>query len=247
MPEELLLLALDDATGNDNLGVYLDRALIAGALLDLLLQERIVRSEPGQRSDERSWIREPTYYIPAAAKPTGSGYLDHVFRTIAAHPMGHRLHSFATLVLLYLNRVNPLSPTIYAAPPNQRVLAAQNLLAREELIESETRFLGFMRRTSLRQGNRNTGESLLRHRLQAMMDKTASLPDERFRALLLLIKAMGLTANVFGKERLDAADWRVTSLLRLTMEPDSALAHAHRYIVSGIGEDDAITLKPVPF
>ncbi|MBC8136924.1 MAG: GPP34 family phosphoprotein [Fibrella sp.] len=249
LPEELLLLALDDRAGTDNLGVYLDRALIAAALLDLILQGRIVRREPGAYASEsnhenvypRFDQNEYSYCVSPHATPTGRTYLDHVLATIAKHPIADQLHSFKTLTLVYVDRTNVLNPNIYSAPPDQRLLAGQDLLAREQLVETESRFL-FFRNTTLPQGNRTTGEGELRNQLRQGLRNGFSQPDERLRALLLLIKSTGLIAEVWGKEDFDAADWRVSQTLRLTMEPDSLLADAHRYIVSGIGEDDLAPL-----
>lgn len=237
LPEELLLLALNDKKGTDNLGHYLDRALIAAALMDLVLQGRIVRQELKSTSASKP---ESCYYL-STATVTGNAYLDNVLKTIANHPKSDRLHSFKTLALVYLYRTNPLSPIIYATPPNQRLLAAQDLLAAERLIETETRFL-FVREPRLLQSNRPTGEVELRERLHRESHSGFVQADERLRALLLLMKSTGLIEHVWDRARIDVVDWQIAQTLRLTMNPNSLLADAHRYIVSGINEEDLTPL-----
>ncbi len=268
LPEELLLLALDDATGSDNLGVYLDRALIAAALMDLILRRRIARREPGPydgepKSDDRPqsfweyqplvhgiypfWLHLPTYHL-ADTEPTGSAYLDHVLAVILAHDLGDRLHTFPTLTLVYLNRTNRMAHTHADIPPDQRLLAAHDLLAREHLLVTESRFL-FVRRTNLPQGNRATGESELRERLRQGFVTRFAQADERFRSLLLLIRAAGLNAEVWGEENSDAADWRVAKSLNITMQPNPLLYDAFCYIRTGVTEETMEPLRvlaPIP-
>lgn len=253
LPEELLLLALNDKTGTNKLGAYLDQALLAAALLDLVLQGHIVRRErePGMSYAELyslpAYLDEDlprhTYHLSAKATTTGSAYLDHVLMTIENHQKTDRLHSFTTLALFYLGRTDYLNVNVNANPPDQRLLAAHDLLGREQLIETESRFL-FVRNIRLPQGNRSTGENELRFRLIRSFQDGFPQPDERLRALLLLIKSTGLIAEVWGKEQFDAADWRIAQILRLTMEPGSLLADAYQYIIFGsTGAAEAALLK----
>ena len=248
LPEELLLLALDDTTGADTLGSTLDRALIAAALLDLILQGHIVHLDAVAKSLPASgalgcWYADGAFYLASQATSTGNNYLDHVWTMLATHLLHDRLHSFASLTLLYLNRTNCLSSNVYSAPPDQRLLAAQDFLAREELILKETRFLGIFRQSQLPQGNRSTGEPELRERLRTVLSDKNLPVDERTRALLLLLKSTGLVKTLFENKSSDSLDWRLAQILRLTMESHSPLAEAHRYIVTGIDEFDLSPLQ----
>jgi hypothetical protein len=97
---------------------------------------------------------------------------------------------------------------INAPPPDQRQLAAHDLLAGERLLATESRFL-FGRRTNLPQGSRPTGEAELREVFTTGFPDTIRLTGERRRALLVLIDAAGLNTEVWGKENKDAADRRI--------------------------------------
>ena len=247
LPEQLLLLATDDVSGNDSLGKPLDRALIAAALLDLHLQERIVRHEPGNPAafgdeSEHAWINT-AYFVSGTATTTGQLYLDLVFGKIATHPLSNRLHTFSTLVLLYLNRANAVSLSLHLAPPAQRLLVAEDLLAREALVAKESRLFGLLLETRLPEGNRDTGEAQLRCDLQSVVGDSGFPADNRFRCLLLLIQAMQFVPAVWGAAKQDVADWRIAQSLRLTMQPDSILADARRYIMRGIVEEDLQPLR----
>lgn len=257
LPEQLLLLALDDKTGSDGCGAYLDRGLIAAALVDLVLRGRITRREPGAYEGElllegraipngisSFWLHQPTYYL-ADTTPTGSAYLDHVLTTLLEHRKSNRLHTFVTLTLVYLDRVEHVDRTVYVGidqpPPDQRQLAAHDLLAGERLVATESRFL-FGRRTNLPQGNRATGEQELREVLQQGFLTRFVQTDERMRALLLLIDATGLNAKVWGKENVDAAAWRIRQALSSTSQTRCLIWDAFFYTRRGLDEE---TLDPL--
>lgn len=254
LPEQLLLLALDDKTGSDGCGVYLDRGLIAAALVDLVLRGRIAERKPGAYEGEPRlegrtipigissfWRDQPTYYL-ADTTPTGSAYLDHVLTTLLAHRYSNRLHTFVTLTIIYLDRVDRMGHThINAPPPDQRQLAAHDLLAGERLVATESRFL-FGRRTNLPQGNRATGEQELREVLQQGFLTRFAQTDERMRALFLLIDATGLNAEVWGKENKDAAAWRIRQAVSATSRTRCLIWDAFFYTRSGLDEE---TLDPL--
>jgi len=257
LPEQLLSLAIGE-TGTDPLGSVLDRGLIAAALIDLVLQGYIVRREPGVFTDEpvsinsahAFWHNEATYHIYPLATATGSSYLDHVLATLALHPRSDWLHTFATLTLLYLDSADDDRDATnrHSAPPDQRSLAAEDLLRGGQLsVASNPRWFG--RRTVLKHEDETSDAPRIHRQLRRDLQRRFMGINEQRRALLMLIAATQITRQVWGAHHEETANRQMLTVLENRMQPNTLLQVAFRYVRLGTDGESMVPLQqivPIP-
>lgn len=257
LPECILLLALNDATGDLERGLSperLRRALIAAALLELtllgklrvlsgsepaisLVQFESIKQEIAQYcggSEVRRLISGPPAVVEIQDMSfTGHPYLDSCLKAFRKDTTS-RFHTLDRLAQIYKQFQGETKPD------TEFQQAARKLLTDGVLETYETTGGGLFRRapeTRLRTtGNIDSGEDSMRLHLVTSVDTSAVIGhpklEERTLRLLCLVKAAKLTEKVFGKEKSSAVDWRINSLCG-EASPASGLAFAARYISSG--------------
>ncbi|HEY5786682.1 MAG TPA: GPP34 family phosphoprotein [Microlunatus sp.] len=192
--DELLLLAIDDATGrNLAAGTNLDAALAAALLVELALSERISITPA-----EAGW-REKGRITVINTAPTDDPDLDAVLVKLEAKD-GQKVK----------NLISPMTWKPISSGLKDRRLAA--LVHRGTLTEQRTAVWGIRRYPTLDPAP----EQEIRNRLlSALVDGLT--PTERTVALVALLEATGILTKVFAEEdkkalksrakRLSEGDW----------------------------------------
>ena len=178
LPEELLLLALDDRTGQDRAGQTLPFGLAAAALVDLALRGQI------RMEDERIVVGD--------VAPTGNPVLDDVRALIAAEAKPKKP---AAWVGTAAHKIKKLPDRV-----------AEPLVERRLLKAEEGKVLGLFPITRYPQRDR-TVERDLHDRIRRVVSGSLR-PDDRTAALLALMNACGLLKTVFDGPNLDDAKER---------------------------------------
>lgn len=238
LPESLLLLSLDDATGTVRNGNFLNTGLTLAALFELYLRghlrcvpapetnllvqearalfESTISSQSSSPYPNPDLVHTLVLWQVTDFSPVGHPFLDAVLETLRqqSHPEARLpLASFARAFQSYKPAEVGLCD-----------LAAHRLIARGILTVGERRRMGGLFREKLLPEESHTEEEAVVIRLKSIILGNQA-PEERDIALLALVRACGLLSVVFekGAER-DKIEWRITQLIRRTKDPSNPLS-----------------------
>lgn len=237
LPEALLLLSLDDATGADRHGFLasvLGNGITLAALFELYLCGRLrFVPEPettilAEEGPEVLRERFTSHAIPFGSESllwqltdftsVGHPLLDALLASLERVPSiqiqtRRTLEDYADLAWVYYE----------SAENDLRDLAAHRLIANGTLTVGERRWLGVFRERLLPE-ERNTEEQAVIARLRhVILDNQPA--EERDIALLILVRACGLIRTVFARDDEQAeVDWRITKLIGFVRAPRTPVA-----------------------
>lgn len=274
LPESLLLLALNDKTGEIERSVSaerLHRALVVAALIELLQRGRLKLVPADQpifslaalvRMSQRLRLRAEddqsallslsslVLYELTDVTPVGRRYLDSFLTVFAALKPSERFHSLGGFGSIYTKRNGELSSLT-----GEPIRAAADLLENGILELLDTKAGRFFQPPSSYRlpttGLRDSGEDSLRLSLVEAVsaNRAANSPlslNTETMMLLCLIRAVGLIEAVFGREKREAVDWRIASACRPESAPNTIYGFADRYTRSGPGWTDSLTIFTNP-
>jgi hypothetical protein len=192
IPESILLLALNDETG-ERKGAYIDYGLAGAALTELVLAGRL--AEVGE---------PPKKLAVVDTKPLGDGYIDACLKVVVGCSSERNAREY----------VNALAGNRALTDPLYDRLAARGIIS-----ETKSKIL-FFTRTTYPEAN-PAPERELEHRLRAIISGTGPV-DVRDGAIIALAYYSDILQHNFDRDLLKTHKARIKAIAEGSMLPASA-------------------------